>query len=130
MKNFKNKKQSEEKVVYSVIPCSSVWLLALTASLAGAPLVTEVAVNAQRQVHVVTERLIGSAKVCCLPWVCSLPQYFLQLVYEVDEVRQAFDMFPEWVRLRWRVALPPQLDDPHERRQGLRSIPDESNANV
>lgn len=91
---------------------------------------TEVAVNAQRQFHVVRERLIARAKLCCLPWVGSLPQYFLQLVDEVDEVRQAFDMFPEWVRLRWRVALPSQLDGPHEGRQGLRSVPDEDNANV
>lgn len=52
----------------------------MTGSLACGLLVTEVAVNVQRQFNVVRERLIGSIKLCCLPWVCTLPQYFLQVV--------------------------------------------------
>lgn len=35
---------------------------------------------AQKQFNVVRQRLSGSIKPCCLPWVCNLPQYFLQVV--------------------------------------------------
>lgn len=55
----------------------------------------------------------------CVPWVGNLSQNFLQVVQKLDKVRQAFEMFPQWVRLGWSVALSPELDGPHERRHSL-----------
>lgn len=51
----------------------------------------------------------------CVPRVRNLPQNFLEVVQELDKVGQAFDVFPQRVRLGWSVALPTQLDGPHER---------------
>lgn len=51
----------------------------------------------------------------CVPRVRNLPQNFLQVVQELDKVGQAFDVFPQRVRLGGSVALPTQLDCPHER---------------
>lgn len=55
----------------------------------------------------------------CVPWVGDLPQYFFQVVYKLDKVRQAFDMFSQWVRFSWSIALPSKLESPNERRHGL-----------
>lgn len=51
----------------------------------------------------------------CVPRVGNLPQNFLEVVQELDKVGQAFDVFPQWVRLSWSIAFPTQLDGPHER---------------
>lgn len=50
-----------------------------------------------------------------VPRVRNLPQNFLEVVQELDKVGQAFDVFPERVRLSGSVALPTELDGPHER---------------
>lgn len=50
-----------------------------------------------------------------VPWVRNLPQNFLEIVQELDKVGQTFDVFPQWVRLGRSIALPTELNGPHER---------------
>lgn len=51
----------------------------------------------------------------CIPRVRNLPKNFLEVVQELDKVGQAFDVFPQRVRLGGSVALSTELDGPHER---------------
>lgn len=74
-----------------------------------------------------TTALKAGRRLHCVPWVRNLPQYFVQVVHKLDKVRQAFDMFPQRVGLGWSVALPSQLDGPHERCHGLRVHRTEAN---
>lgn len=50
-----------------------------------------------------------------IPRVRNLPQNFLEVVQELDKVGQAFEVFPQRVRLSGSIALPTELDGPHER---------------
>ena len=49
-----------------------------------------------------------------VPWVRVVSQYLLQVVCEMDKVWQAFNMFPQGVRLSRGIALSSQLDRSHK----------------